>query len=103
MDNQDIWKTRRQKLISTLKNVNSSIDLRSLMKEFEYPNKKSLIRDIMSIIKTLKNEQLQVMISAPYCNACGYTFRIKKELLKIPSKCPKCKEQRIEWPTIKLT
>ena len=102
MDNSEIWKTKRQKLIKTLKTNRFSIDLRNIMKEFEYPNKKSLIKDITSISKSLKNDNLRLIVSPPSCIACGYVFRLKKNVLKIPSKCPKCKEQRIEWPSIKL-
>jgi predicted Zn-ribbon and HTH transcriptional regulator len=102
MDNSEIWETNHQKLIKALKTNCFSIDLRNLIKEFEYPNKKCLIRDITSISKTLKNDNLRLIVSPPSCNACGYVFRLKKDVLKIPSKCPKCKEQRIEWPSIKL-
>ena len=102
MDDSEIWETKRQRLIKTLKTNQSGFDLRSLMKEFEYPSKKNLIKDITSIAKTLKNDNLKLIISPPLCSACGYVFRIKKDALKIPSKCPKCKEQRIEWPSIRL-
>ncbi|TFG27859.1 MAG: transcriptional regulator [Promethearchaeota archaeon] len=102
MDDSVIWETKRERLIRILKDNQVSIDLRSIMKEFEYPSKKSLIRDITSIAKTLKNDDLRLIISPPLCNACGYVFRLKKDALKIPSKCPKCKQQRIEWPSIRL-
>ena len=102
MENSNTWLTRRQKLMKILKEYSYSIDLRSLMRELEYSNKKNLINDIMSITKTLRNEGLQLVISPPSCNACGYVFRHKKTELKIPSKCPKCREQRIEWPSIRV-
>ena len=95
MEDSNIWLTRRQKLINLLKEYSFSIDLRSLMREMEYSSKRILINDIMSITKTLKNEGLQLVVSPPSCNACGYIFQHKKTLLKIPSKCPKCREQRI--------
>ena len=102
MDDSNTWQTRRQKLTKLLKEYSFSIDLRSVMRELEYPSKKFLINDIISITKTLKNEGLQLAISPPSCKACGYVFHLKKTLLKIPSKCPKCREQRIEWPSIKV-
>jgi len=82
--------------------IMEDIDLRSVMRELEYSSKKILINDIISIAKTLKNKGLQLTISPPSCKACGYVFRHKKTVLKIPSKCPKCREQRIEWPSIKV-
>ena len=102
MDDSNTWQTRRQKLIKILKEYSYSVDLRSLMKELEYSSKRAMINDIMSIAKTLKNEGIQLVISPSSCNACGYVFRHKKTKLKIPSKCPKCREQRIEWPSIRI-
>ena len=102
MENSELWDTKRQKLIKTLKNSNVYIDLRSLMREFEYTSKKNLIRDIISIMKTLRNEYSQLTILPPSCNSCSYVFKLKKNDLKIPSKCPRCKKQRINWPQIKI-
>ena len=94
--------TRRQKLMKILKEYSFSIDLRSVMRDLEYSSKKILIKEIISITKTLKNKGLQVAISPPSCKAYGYVFHLKKTLLKIPSKCPKCREQRIGWPSIRV-
>ncbi len=102
MEDSNIWLTRRQKIIKLLKEYSFSIDLKSIMRELEYSSKRMLINDIMSITKTLNNEGLQLVISPPSCKACGYVFKHKKTLLKIPSKCPKCREQRIEWPSIRV-
>ena len=102
MDDSNTWLTRRQKLMKILKEYSFNIDLRSLMRELEYSRKRILFNDIMSITKTLNNEGLQLSISPASCKACGYIFYHKKTLLKIPSKCPKCREQRIEWPSIKV-
>ena len=96
IDNSNTWQTRRQKLMDLFKNNRISTDLRSLMREFEYPNKRILINDVMSITKTLKNKGLLLSISPPSCKVCGYVFQHKKTTLKIPSKCPKCREQRIK-------
>ena len=68
----------------------------------EYPSKRVLINDIISISKTLKNEGKYLIINPPSCAACGYTFLLKGTTLKIPSKCPKCREERIYWPTIRM-
>ena len=102
MDDSNTWQTKRQKIIKILKEYSCSIDLKDLMKELEYSNKKNLINDVMSISKTLRNEGIQLTISPASCKACGYVFRHKKTELKIPSKCPKCREQRIEWPSIRV-
>ena len=42
MDDSAIWETKHERLIKFLKDNQINIDLRSLMKEFEYPSKKKL-------------------------------------------------------------
>ncbi|MFX1256784.1 MAG: hypothetical protein ACFFAN_02915 [Promethearchaeota archaeon] len=102
MDDSNTWETRRQKLIKMLTIQKETIDLRTLFRELEYPNKKVLINDIMSIARTLKSKGLSLFIYPSSCIACGYRFQQKLNLLKIPSKCPKCRQQRINWPSIKV-
>ena len=98
----DTWETRRQKLIKLLVDEELVLDMRSILKEFEYSSKNTLINDIQSITKTLKNEGKAVVVNPPSCIACGFKFQIKRGQLKIPSKCPKCRQQRIDWPSIKV-
>ena len=72
------------------------------MGELEYESKYSLIEDIQSIAKSVRNEGKVLLVEPPRCYACGYEFEIHEGKMKIPSKCPECKEQRISWPRIKL-
>jgi len=102
MSNSDTWETRRQKLIKFLTIHKSTIDLKSILRELEYSNKRALIEDIMSITKTLKSKGIMLTVEPPSCIACGYIFQQTINHLKIPSKCPKCKQQRINWPSIKI-
>ena len=101
MEDSDTWETRRQKLIRMLTDQEETIDLRFILRELEYPNKGSLLKDINSVIKTLKSKGVMLFITPPTCIACGYVFQVRTKELKIPSKCPKCKQQRIAWPVIK--
>ncbi|MFX0070268.1 MAG: transcriptional regulator [Candidatus Hermodarchaeota archaeon] len=102
MDNGTTWETRRQKIITFIKEMGNPIDLKRILKEFEYRNKKTLINDVLSIAKTIRNEGKKLVVYPASCVACGYVFRQKKSDLKIPSKCPKCREQRIDWPSIQI-
>lgn len=99
---EDKWMTNRQWLIRFLKEKKYNLDLEDIMRDFEYNSKKALIRDVMSIVKTLKNEGITVLAKPARCKDCGYRFRQRKRKLKIPSKCPECKGQRISWPSIKI-
>ena len=102
MKDSDTWETKRQKLISFLVIQNDTLDLRQIMREMEYSSKRALLNDIMSISKTLGNMGKYLIFDPPSCIACGFVFQIKGTNLKIPSKCPKCKQQRISWPLIKV-
>ena len=101
MNDINTWETRRQKLIRMLTIQEVTVDLRFVLSALEYPNKNSLLRDVNSIVKTLKSKGITLVFSPPNCIACGYVFQHKSKELKIPSKCPKCKQQRIDWPLIK--
>ena len=81
---------------------NITLDLKSILKELEYSNKRVLLDDVKHISKTLRNEGKKIKIHPPYCMACGFVFKQNIKTLKIPSKCPKCKEQRISWPSIEI-
>ncbi|MBD3353277.1 MAG: transcriptional regulator [Candidatus Lokiarchaeota archaeon] len=102
MDVPDEWKTRREYLIEQLLKENRTIDLKTYMTELEYPSKHMLIEDIRSIKKTLQSKGKKIEIIPPYCMACGFIFKMRKKRFKIPSKCPKCHEERISWPMIKI-
>ena len=102
MNESNTWETRRQKLIRILTDQKATLDLKSILKELEYSSKKALLNDIKHISKTLKNDGKVIKIQPPYCIACGFVFKQNIKTLKIPSKCPKCREQRISWPMIEI-
>ncbi|MFX1394928.1 MAG: transcriptional regulator [Promethearchaeota archaeon] len=102
MRDLDTWETRRQKLINFLEIQKLTLDLREIMREMDYSSKKELLNDIISVSKTLRNKGKSLIIEPPSCIVCGFEFQIKRTNLKIPSKCPKCKQQRINWPSIKV-
>ncbi|MHA1196115.1 MAG: transcriptional regulator [Promethearchaeota archaeon] len=96
------WKTHRQKLYEFLENLEGEMKLESLMEQLEYSDKKALIKDLNRIAKNLKRSGKKLLINPPKCKKCGYIFKLKSGSLKVPSKCPQCHEERIEWPTIKV-
>ncbi|MBN1215255.1 MAG: transcriptional regulator [Candidatus Lokiarchaeota archaeon] len=96
------WKTRREKLLELLEDIKEINDLKALVKELDYPNKSILIKDIAHIAKTLINQGKKIYVAPSSCGLCGYIFTQKGFELKIPSKCPKCKSEKIIWPSIKI-
>ncbi len=97
------WETKRQSLARMLLNQGLIPDLKNYMKQLEYSSKKHLIADILSVSKSLRNINKILKVEPASCIACGYIFDHKKKEFKIPSKCPKCHQQRIEWPSLRLT
>lgn len=53
-----------------------------------------------SVKRTYKNERVLIMIP-PTCRSCGYVFKDLGKPRK-PSKCPRCKSERISPPAFKI-
>jgi predicted Zn-ribbon and HTH transcriptional regulator len=95
------WETKRQKILGMLE-VCGVLDLEILKTELEYMSKSSLLEDINSLAKTIEQKGMQLLVDPSWCINCGFKFEVSKKGLRIPSKCPKCKQQRIAWPKICL-
>lgn len=65
---------------------------------------KRLYEDIIHVSKTLWrqfNGTMYIAMKPPVCRFCGYVFKdIKKP--KKPSRCPRCKSERIDPPKFVL-
>jgi predicted Zn-ribbon and HTH transcriptional regulator len=96
------WMTHRELIKKQLKIPGIELNLELIHTEFEYPNKASLIEDLKKVALSLKAEGYRIRIIPATCIACGYVFKDKSEDIKIPSRCPKCKNERINWPKLAL-
>ncbi len=101
-DYENVSETRRQRILRWLEDTGAALDLKALLKEFEYDNKKQLLDDIERIAGALRREGRELLIQPPSCIACGFVFSPRDRYLQIPSKCPKCHAERITWPRVKL-
>jgi predicted Zn-ribbon and HTH transcriptional regulator len=101
MSTEAEWKTRRQKIKNMLLD-GQVLYLKSLLTELQYISKRVLLGDINSVANTLKNDNIKIQVEPALCLACNFSFKKKDFEIKIPSKCPKCKKQRIEWPSIRI-
>ncbi len=101
-DKSNTWETRRQKLIELLTVFHYTVDLKDLMRLLEYSNKKEMLNDVSRVAKSLKIKGISLVATPPICQSCGFSFPIKSSQLKIPSKCPKCRRERVKWPSIKV-
>ncbi|MCP4763735.1 MAG: hypothetical protein GY870_18330 [archaeon] len=90
------WETRREKIIRLLEeSPGLTFDLKSLMIELEYSNKRVFLEDIRSISIKIRNKGQKMEFLPASCSVCDFLFYDKEKKIKIPSKCPKCHNQRI--------
>ncbi|MCD6510386.1 MAG: transcriptional regulator [Thermoprotei archaeon] len=66
------------------------------------PYHKRLVYGSLShIAKSIRRSGGILMMRAPYCLNCGYVFTDLKRIRK-PSRCPRCKSERIAPPTFMI-
>lgn len=95
------WRTRRQRLVALLEE-GGPVDLEFIMREFEYAHKRHLLADVNRVAKAMRQRGRSVLVQPPWCAGCGYQFRLKDGQLRVPSRCPKCKAERVQWPHLRL-
>lgn len=91
--------TRREKIKRILQDGRFA-DIDELIMELEIFDKKILINDLQHIERSLKRLPQKLTMKPAQCQECGFTF--DKKRIKYPSKCPKCKGQRILSPQFKI-
>lgn len=91
--------TRREKIKKILQDGRFT-DLDELIMELDNFDKKILIDDLQHIERSLKRLRQKLIMKPAQCQECGFTF--DKKRIKYPSKCPKCKGQRILSPQFKI-
>ncbi len=99
-----VWRTKRQRILDLLESpgIEGGVDLKTLMVEFEYEHKKYLLDDLERLAGALRREGRKLVMTPPTCLGCGFVFKQAARQFKIPSKCPKCRAERVAWPRVKL-
>ena len=92
--------TRREKIKKILQE-DKFTDIDDLFIALEIYDKRILIDDLKHIRLSLKRVAQNLIMKPAHCQECGFTF--DKEKIKYPSKCPKCRGQRIISPRFKIT
>jgi len=96
------WQTSREKLYDYLLTLEGEYDLKDIMKELEYTNIQSLLKDFNFISRNLKRNGKKISVRPSRCLNCGYVVSLNSGELRIPSKCPNCHEERLGMPMIKI-
>ena len=97
------YKTIREKIIQALRKSNRPLTVDDLIMilELNPSMKNQLYNHIMHAAKSLRAKtrgREEIVMIPPRCIKCGYIFT-KLRKAKKPSKCPKCKSERIEPPS----
>lgn len=100
------FKSLREKITKLLRESEEPLSVNDILYYFELePSRRSEVYSHLShIARTVrqqsKGSETLVMIS-PRCKVCGYIFKDLDKPRK-PSKCPKCRSERIEIPKFKI-
>jgi len=99
-------RTIRERIIELLISTEEPLDVRDIAAYLGLdPREADVIYDhLKHVAKTIRRSsggRLQLVMQPPYCLNCGYVFKDLDRPRK-PSKCPKCKSQRIAPPRFKI-
>jgi len=97
--------TLRKKIIKVLQESNQPLNKEEILEILNIDIKKRgdirVYEHLRHIAKTISKGQKQLIMIPPRCKNCGYIFRQVRKI-KEPSRCPKCKSERIEPPKFKI-
>ncbi|MFX0090296.1 MAG: transcriptional regulator [Candidatus Hodarchaeota archaeon] len=90
--------TRRERIVEILRITDKSgMTIMDISERLDAPVN-AIIEDLRSITKSCKHKNFDLLVRPPECSLCGFKF--VKSLN--PSKCPSCKQKRIEGARIAL-
>jgi predicted Zn-ribbon and HTH transcriptional regulator len=91
--------SRRERIIELLTATEEPMDVGEIARELGLDPREaaSIYEDLEHIARSLKNSGFVLLVQPPTCKSCGYVFRDLKRLKK-PSKCPRCRSERIYPP-----
>jgi hypothetical protein len=91
--------SRRERIIELLTATEEPMDVGEIARELGLDPREaaSIYEDLEHIAHSLKNSGFVLLVQPPTCKSCGYVFRDLKRLKK-PSKCPRCRSERIYPP-----
>ncbi len=94
------WDTRRQKIVKLL-TTSEPVSLDDLCFELRVFDRKLILEDLHHIALTLRKTGSNLVMQPPTCLKCGFVFKELKKP-KTPSRCPKCKSERITQPLFQI-
>jgi transcriptional regulator len=86
--------TARQALLEALRSGPKTA--RDLSAEVSLPERE-VVAHLEHLGRSLARGDLELCVEPPRCLGCGFAFK-KRDRLDRPSRCPRCKSERIELP-----
>nr|MDO8115725.1 hypothetical protein [Candidatus Sigynarchaeota archaeon] len=94
-------KTTREEIQDLMEHLDSPTSIEGIIQNFQSSARiENLIEDINHAIKSLKARGITFKIHPATCKKCNFVFKLEKNEIHIPSKCPKCKCELINAPLI---
>jgi len=98
--------TLREKLVKLLSESPEPLSVSEIasLLGLDQRDKKVLYSELEHVAKTIRRKtgnKMQLVMIPPICKNCGYVFKDLEKPRK-PSKCPKCKSERIAEPKFKI-
>jgi len=96
--------TTREKMIRILRESPKPLTAEDLIVALNSKDltPKDVYEHLKHVVKTLRGKGSEVLVMVPpRCRSCGFTFE-DLDKPKKPSKCPKCKSERISPPAFKI-
>ncbi|MFX0088654.1 MAG: transcriptional regulator [Candidatus Hodarchaeota archaeon] len=98
-------KTRREQILQILRETRGWVRVKEICSKLGILDEQGVYNDLKHIARTVStqtNRKQFISMLSPRCINCGYEFRKVKEP-RCPSKCPKCKSERIDPPAFGMT
>jgi predicted Zn-ribbon and HTH transcriptional regulator len=96
--------TTREKMIKILRESPQPLTAEDIVVvlDSEDLKPKDVYEHLKHIAKTVKGKRSELLVMVPpRCRSCGFTFKELNKPKK-PSRCPKCKSERISPPAFKI-
>jgi hypothetical protein len=89
--------TTRQRIADRLREAPAALG--TLATEFEIPTSQAATH-VEHIARSLRPTDERVLVAPPECRDCG--FDRFDDLVNRPSRCPECKSESVEEPTVTI-
>jgi len=91
--------TIREKIINLLSATDNPLTAYDITVNLDFKiDELEVYEHLKHIAKTIKSHGGMLLMKPPACKVCGYVFK-ELDKPKKPTKCPKCKSERIDPPS----